>query len=65
MGKTSTPKRPKDIGLKIGSKLQVWLREGRHNTVALIENGKHSLAFNKRILKLIDEMIEEEKEKFK
>lgn len=58
-------KEPKDLGIKMGSKLEVLWTKVKKEAEILIEQSEESLVIQKEMLKLADDKIANEKENFK
>jgi hypothetical protein len=58
-------KEPKDLGVKMGSKLEVLWTKVKKEAEILIEQSEESLVIQKEMLKLADDKIANEKENFK
>lgn len=59
------PRIPKDLGLKIGTKDQILWEGVAKEARVLIEQSENNLKIQNAMLKLAEEKISEEKEKFK
>lgn len=59
------PKLPKDLGLKIGSKYQVFLETVKKGMLQEIENCENTLRLNKDLLATIEGAIIQEEKNFK
>lgn len=55
---------PKDLGIKIGSKMEVLWTNVKNEAKILIEQSENNLTIQKEMLKLADKKIIEEKRKF-
>jgi len=60
-----TPKEPKDLGLKVGSKKEQFLTRCKTAIEEQIEDARMSIHYNELILPAVEAAIELEKEKFK
>lgn len=56
-------KTPKDLGIKIGSPLEVLWTSVKKESKILIEQSENNLIIQKEILKIAEKIIEEEKAK--
>ena len=55
------PKIPEDLGIKIGTKEEVFWTGMRDKTKEAIEQCKHEMIIQTNILKMAEELIEKEK----
>ena len=58
-------KEPKDLGLKIGSRLERFWTEVRDAAKTSLEQGEYGLLLQKEIVKLAEEKIKLEQDAFK
>jgi|ETNvirenome_6_85_1030632.scaffolds.fasta_scaffold107781_2 hypothetical protein len=59
------PKIPKDLGLKIGSPMEILWGNVLQNSEVNLENAKSEVVIAEAMIELAKGKIEEEKEKFK
>lgn len=57
--------KPKDLGVKVGTKDEVLWTKVKKEAELLIEQSEDNLKIQKEMLKLAEKKIAEEKEKFK
>lgn len=58
-------KEPKDLGIKIGSKKEVWWTTVKTKVEESILNSEESLIADREMLKIANRRIDEERKKFK
>jgi len=58
-------KEPKDLGVKVGTKLEVLWTKIKEEAEALIKNHEDCLIIQKAMLKLAEQKIAEEKSNYK